>query len=362
MRDLLLSSPAAFGSDSDRDVFVSVKASYVRNIDGFVFPRKATAEESGALRSRLLGELGEGWRFLLMEEAIGAETEALVERGSVGRSEADEPRGLLSQAAAFGPEGIDSCFVNGTDHLRLSARGSGFSVVEVFQRLRALESGLDRRLSFAASLQYGYLTARPEDCGSALRLSVEAFLPGILSAGVFDRVVRDLMASGIEPRVVAEEKPEGEGEGEAGKSPRSPLVELSARAPLGVDEDAFVEGFIAALRSLADGERKTRERVLSRERLRLEDAAFRAAAVLGSARLLPFPEALRLLAALRTGIVYGVAPRPIAPGDPYGAVDALFILAAPGHVRLRAMENDGSGYDETRADLVRGLLPHYLIG
>lgn len=362
MRELLLSPPAKFGAALDRDVFVYTKAAYARNLDGPVFPRKATPPEAEETRARILDALGEGFSVSLMEDADGARTEALIERGLMDGAEADEPSGPFFRACALSSDGVESCFVNGTDHLRLSVRGSGLSVDEVFRRLREREVDLDRRLNFAASLQYGYLSSRPEDCGSGLSLSASAFLPGILAAGVFDRVVRDLLASGVEPRVIAEEKPEGEGDPYSGAAARSPFIELRARAPLGTDESAFIGGFASAMRSLSEGERKTRLRVLARERVRLEDAAFRAAAVLRSARLLSFPEALRLFAALRSGIVFGVAPPSDPAADPYDAVDALITLAAPGHIRLRAKEKSASGYDETRADLVRGLLPHYLIG
>jgi protein arginine kinase len=367
VRELLLACPASVGDACARDVFVRSSAGYVRNLDGVVFPRKAVREELETIRERVLSALDPAFTVLRMEDADGAVTGALAERGYVTRSEADEPNEFSSRALALRDDGCDSCFVNGTDHVRLACRLPGFSVGDAFRRLRLWETVLDERLRFAASLQFGYLTALPEDCGSALHLGVRAFLPGIRAAGVFDRVVRDLLASGIEPRIFGEDGGPENSEGDSGgSSGKSPFVELSARAPLGADEESFVERFIQSLRSLAEGERRTRARVLERERLRLEDAAYRAAATLRAARMLSAEESLRLLSDLRAGIAFGVAPSSADAGNPYERVDALLILVAPGHVRLRAQQrnadNKAVGGDEMRSSLVRELLPHYLIG
>jgi protein arginine kinase len=163
MRELLLAPPAKFGAARDRDVFVSSSASYSRNLDGAVFPRKASKEEAAAVRERVLDALGDEFAAVFLEEAERAETDAFVERGILDRSEADESYGTRSKAVAFRRDGIESCVVNGTDHLRLAVHGSGLSIEESFLRLRGRETELEDRLRFAASLQHGYLTAMPED-------------------------------------------------------------------------------------------------------------------------------------------------------------------------------------------------------
>lgn len=366
MRELLLSPPADLSAGPDRDVFLWTSARYARNLEGTAFPRRSSREESSDTRRRVLEALLDGPASdrpfsLLTEDAPAALSAACAERGYHDPEEADDPNALHSRALVLGRDGRESCFVNGIDHLRLRVLSPGFSVRDAFGRLRARELELDARLRFAASFEYGYLCSRPEDTGSGLRLGACVFLPGIMAAGVFDRVARDLSAGGIEPRVRHAESGEG---AEGATSPSaygSPLVELSARAPLGSDEDGFVARFADALLGLADGERRTRERVLSRERGSFEDGAFRAAAVLRAARRLPSEESSRLLLALRAGIVLGAAPPAAGDADQLAAADALLLLALPGHMRLRAGENGAGSDEERRAELVRGLLPRYLI-
>ncbi len=369
MRDLLLNPPLSGAEPAGRDVFITSSARYLRNLEGEPFPRKSSRDEAAAVRSRILEALpasgGAAPETLVMEDAPGAEIAAMVERGWVEASEVDDAGAAFSRAVAVWPDGAESCFVNGAEHLRLRASLPGLACAESLALIREREKALDGLLRFAASFDYGYLVSRPEDAGAALRLTAWAFLPGIMKAGVFDRVARDLLASGIEPRYYGREEPitgepPSEGE-ESACPPEDPFVELSARVPLGSDEAVFAERFEASLRSLAEGELRTRERVLERERSRIEDAGYRAAALLRAARLLSAEETARHLAALRCSLVTGTAPRAEDGRDQIAAVDALLLLAMPAHTRLRTGEKGAGAAEECRAELVRGTLPRYLI-
>jgi len=347
VREFLLAPPFSLADGPDRDVVVSTKVRYVRNLEGSSFPSRSSREDSQAIRRRILDSIsllsgGEGCLILPIEEAKAAETEALVERSYIESEEADDVNGVFFRALALCGGGGDSYFINGSDHLRIGAHRQGLQVRAAFSRAKERELLLDDRLRFAASFDYGYLTARPEDCGCGLRLYASVFLPGIMAAGVFDRVTRDLLVSDVEPRTVSDY-----------------FVTLSARAPLGVDENIFVDRFDGVLRSLADGERKTRDRVITSDRLRLEDASYRAAAILRSARLLSAEEAVTLLGRLRAGVAYGIAPE--TTGDPYAPIDAAILLTSQGHMKVRAMEKNDRIADDLRCELVRELLPRYLI-
>lgn len=376
LRDFLLSPPTRLAGGSDRDVFLSVKARYVRNLADRNFPWRSSRQEAEEARERILAALEvDGAIIRRLEDLEMSESPALEERGLVAPAETDEAGGI--SAVALEDAGALSFLINGINHIKISSWSAGADVETAFARARDTEIELDRRLSFAASIEHGYLCPRPDDCGSGLRLSALAFIPGISIAGVFERVSRDLLASGIEPRVRTAECVDAsgadEGAEEAGKEgAKSLFVELSARGPLGVDEENFVDRFKNAMRSLAEGERKTRERVRAREGRRIEDEAYRAAAVLGAARLISQEECVALLGRLRTGLAFGLFPRgnEIASPDPYAIVDALRVLSAPGHIALFAAEREYASpvraedlnSDFVRAELVRNRLPRYDIG
>lgn len=360
MTEFLLAPPRWLCGGSDRDVVVSVRARFVRNLEGEAFPWRAAREEVSAARDRIVRALSETAGdapvlFLNLEDCDALEVAALGERGLLGGADGDQS----CRAAAILADGRETFAVNGIDHLRIAAWGAGSDLTRVFARARERELALDDRLSFSFSPDFGYLASRPEDSGTALRLSALVFLPGIFAAGVFDRVSRSLLASGVEPRIRRLE-------GDPGLSSSS-FVELSARTPLGCPEEEAVQRFETVLRGVVDGERRTRSHVLERERALIEDRTLRAAAVLRVARRLGSDELPRLLERLREGLVYGIVSPPTdAPSsaDLYEAVDAVRILSSPAHSRLYVRSRQlpsAADIDEARSALVRDALPHYHI-
>lgn len=362
MDKFLLAPPRWLSGGSDRDVVVSVRARFVRNLDGEAFPWRAARDEVSAARDRILAALAESAADApilqrRLEDCDALEGAAFGERGFLGGSDGDQS----GRAVAVLSGGRETFAVNGVDHLRIAAWGAGSDLARVFALARDREVSLDEKLTFSFSPEFGYLASRPEDSGSALRLSALVFLPGIAAAGVFDRVSRSLLSSGVEPRIRGLEA-----EGSLSLSTSS-FVELSARTPLGCSEEEALQRFETVLRGVVDGERRTRSHLVDRERGLIEDRTLRAAAVLRAARRLSAEELPRLLERLREGIVYGLVSLPAGsvPGaDPYEAVDGVRILASAAHSRLYARSlrlSSVADIDEARSVLVREALPRYHI-
>ncbi len=390
MLDERLLMPPFRAGGPDRDVVLGAWVRLGRNLEDALFPNRASITEAAETRSRILAAVAKtaGDRIELLPERLDqAETLLVAERGWSERGASVDPgRGL-----AVLDGGATVLAINDVDHLRIVSYASGNDGEAALERARAVDEVLDAELSWAATPDLGYLTARLDEGGSALRVSALVFVPGIIAAGVLERVVRGLVSSGIEPRVSAwgrdaETDPardEAAAPGSASAQPdsaasasaegaadgqTSPYVELSCRAGRGIGEDDFLAGFHATLAGLIEGERKTRDRLLASRRAELEDAAWRAAAVLGGARLLPEAEARRLIADLRAGTAYGVAP-PVRGGssDPYAEIDRAREIIGTGHVRVlgRGERGGPSGdvrLDAVRAALVREVLPRYDIG
>lgn len=363
MSDFFLTPPQWLSGGADRDVVVSVRVRFVRNLEGYTFPWRSPREEVRAARDRMSAAIAESSAaapvFLKnLEDCDSLEGAALRERGLLGGGDNE----FEGRAVAVPPGGLESFVINGVDHLRIVSWGAGSDLDPVFARARERELLLDDLLSFSFSSDFGYLAARPEDCGAALRISALVFLPGILAAGVFDRFSRSLLTSGVEPRL---RHLDTEG---AGSGTPSPFVELSARAPLGCSEEEAVQRFDTTLRGVIEGERLTRSHVFERERSVIEDRTLRAAAILRASRRLSSDETPRLFARLREGLVYGVVRRP--PGedrpqeDPYQVVDATRLLVSTAHARLYARSRRipaSADADEVRSALVREALPRYHI-
>ncbi len=389
MLDERLLMPPLRPGGPDRDVVLGTRIRLGRNVEDALFPNRASITEALETRSRILAAIAktaEGRIELLPELLDQAEALLIAERGwSDGVASADPGRGL-----AVLDGGSTVLAINEVDHLRIVSSASGNDCAAALERARKVDEALDAELSWAATADLGYLTARLDEGGSALRVSALVFIPGIVAAGVLERVVRGLVSSGIEPRLAtwgrdadsgvareggagpggsdaepASDAPESAESAENGQT--SPYVELTYRAGRGIGEDSFLVGFGAALAGLIDGERKTRDRLLSSRRAELEDAAWRAAGTLGAARLLPEGEARRLLADLRSGTAFGVAPSAVDRGtDPYAALDRAREVIGTGQLRVlgRGEKGGPSGgvrLDAFRAALVREVLPRYDI-
>jgi len=356
---------------SDRDVVVSCRVSLQRNLGGALFPGRASLSELGEVRARLVaaieGRLHPVRRFLF-EELDPADSAALRERSWCGRADAFDP----SRAVILDADGV-AYSVNETDHLQLHAFVAGSAFLPAFELLKAKDQALDAELDWACTEELGFLTARLDQVGSALAVSALVFLPGTIATGMFERVSRGLENGGVQVRFNGQTPAEAVAEPTpAAESGIAPYVEVSARAPLGVTEDSFLDAFRLTLASLVSGERRTRERYLQAHRDELEDAAYRAAALLTAARSLPETEARQLCAALRAGLVYGVAPRQITnpegglPADPYAPLDQFLLCLGPGHARMharsRGLAKNDPVLDKLRAELARGVFPRYDIG
>jgi protein arginine kinase len=388
--DASLLNPVPFEGGSDRDVVLSCSVRLGRNLTDALFPNRASITEAHETRGRIMAAIGRietGCIEVHLEELEAADSLLLAERGWADSSASSDPgRGL-----AILDRGATVLTVNEVDHLRIRSSVSGSGCEAAFTRSRGLDEALDAELGWAATPELGYLSARIEDGGSVLRASALVFIPGILAAGVLERVARGLLSSGIEPRLITEGHDVDTGEDPAGgaafepadlgsttfgsavfgpgaEGRTSPYVDLSSHAKRGTTEEDFLANFRSALSGLIDGERRTRDLLLASRRPELEDAAWRAASLLSGARLLSEGEARRLIADLRAGIAYGVAPTVSSPqSDPYAALDRARAVIGPGQLRVLARRGARpspapASLDAWRAELVRDVLPRYDIG
>lgn len=368
------------GGGPGRDVVVAVSFALGRNLAGSLFPWRAPAPEAAEARSRIAAAVSlavPGVVEIDLDEADVVETAAAVERGWIDASSASSPHACRSILVAPGSSAVFSA--NDRDHLRIRCWAPGLDVPGALAAARAHDEALDGKLEWACDLERGYLAADGARLGACASLSAVVFIPAVLESGAFDRAARGLLAAGIQPNLKRDDWVRGPGEeeletlfgpGEDGDPWRDedekaegayPYVELRASSYPGETEDDFAGRFEVAVSKLAEAERKTRERMLNGKKLFLEDAAWRAAAVLRSARLLSEKEARRLVADLREGVACGV----LAPqrGGDLAACDAMLCLVGEGSVRLQArrlgLPSDETSVEEVRAGLVRAAVPRY---
>lgn len=247
--------------------------------------------------SRALGIGGQdrsrdGWRRVAASGLTNGQKDYLFAHGLVNRDWLRRSEGVLF----FQTGKPESVLVGEEDHLRLQVLCPGLGTVEAWERTRALEERLEAAgLRFAFSSRLGYLTTCPTNIGTGLRVSVLGHFRGLFLLGRLNPLLAELRRLGFEIR-----GREGEGSGGEG-----PFVQISNKTTLGREEEDIRAGVTRALELMADREREAWEILKRTRRLEIEDLVFRAHALLSSARLLDFEEALAHLSSLYLGYSLG---------------------------------------------------------
>lgn len=335
-----------------RDILVYYRIRYIRNLPGHLYPCKASVSELLEVKKKLIDTLDELYpesRLYDFEHCDADHIAALTERGYCGPSDpfaVSRALLLLDTNHAFS--------VNDRDHMRISYMAAGKTLADLFKTIVQSDIRLDERLNWACLPERGFLSSRIDEAGSAMGFSALVFIPGIIESNMYERVFHSLLSAGIVPRLKHEQH--------SGDNNRiSPFVELFYSVPVGTDEQTAVQQFEEAMDKLCEGERKTREKLVTTEKVTIEDRFFRSDAILRSARLLDAEELVTLLGALRCGLVYEVKKSP----DMLDFCDYILMNHGTAQVKIAFLEksdkNTVLNENSFRAELVRRAFERYHI-
>ncbi len=330
----------------ESDVVISTRVRLARNIENEPFPWRMSLKEMDAVKERVASAFRKvcemsGEKPLIVDlGTLGdIESRALAEKRIISRDMLKNPQGkslLLCQGESAG------ILVNEEDHLRLYAVGAGLCLRETAERAMAFAGKMESRLPFAYSDCMGYLTTCPTNTGTGMRASAMLHVPGLIRAGVIERLTEKLTRAGYVLRGA-----EGEGSGAFGD-----IIQLSNQVTLGISEERILSDLGQLVREVADEERRSRRRLLEKGRLLIEDEIGRAKGQLMGARLMSTEEAMRLLSLVRLGRELEI------PGMPdYPTIQRLFVGIGAGVIQQTAGRPlDPGRRDEERATLIREAL------
>ena len=170
---------AAAGDDDD--VVLSTRVRLARNLANFPFPESCDDDEAVRIQNIIFDafnhfENGSAYQSvpLAMVEPLGAKI--LSERGLF---ENNFGTGLVMRL-----DGISSCLINCVDHARIASFSPGFALTAAYNSSREIDSQLQERVQFAASYDFGYLTANALDSGSGMKASIKVHLPSMSNPGI----------------------------------------------------------------------------------------------------------------------------------------------------------------------------------
>jgi len=213
----------------------STRIRVARNLKDFAFTPAVSKEARKEIESRvvealntLVGDLSgkyyplqgmspEVQKAMIADHFLFKEGDRFLEAAGCNR-EWPEGRGIFHSA--------DKRFlvwVNEEDELRIISMQNGGNIREVFDRLSRAITTLEKKLAFAYTDHYGYLTSCPTNLGTAMRASVHVKLPKLSKHPDFKKHADELKLS---VRGVHGEHSESEGG----------VFDISNKQRLGVDE------------------------------------------------------------------------------------------------------------------------------
>jgi protein arginine kinase len=349
------------GSGPLADIVVSSRIRLARNIAGYKFLSHCSTTEKSEILKKLRDvlmslELGDKIFYISVDKAPTLSRHFLVERHLISRHHAfgKGPRGVVIARKEF-----FTAMINEEDHLRLQVLKAGCQLSQCAEQINKIDDMIEKKVDYAFSPRYGYLTACPTNLGTGVRVSVMLHLPALKMTGQIEKFFNAARDMSLAVRGLFGE----------GTEAASDLYQISNQVTLGVSESDIISQFEnIIIPEIIEYENAARNQLLSKQSDVLDDKISRAMALLQNAHLISSQEALFLLSHLRLGInmheymgastpaiekLYTLCGTPRGPGKTgrlsIATINRLFMLTLPAHLQL----NCGKSLDPTNRDVLR---------
>lgn len=274
-----------------------------------------------------------------MDNLTPLDKQILVERHLISREHAAKSGG---SGLVLNREETLCVMINEEDHLRMQALRPGLQLRQAWTAIDQLDSELERKLSYAFSNDWGYLTACPTNLGTGIRVSAMLHLPGLVLGEQINPIITSVNKLGLAVRGLY-----GEGTEALGN-----VFQVSNQMTLGESETTIVERLEKVLSQIIEHEENARETLLEAKPKTVFNHIGRAYGVLANAHVISSKETMNLLSLMRLGVDLG-----LFQGAERSVVDELFILTQPAHLQKQHSEKlSAEERDLLRADMVRDRL------
>lgn len=329
------------GTGPNSDIVISSRVRLARNLNKVPFSHwaaKKQQEETLMLIEPALVSMDffkEGL-CLRVNNLNPIQRQFLVERHLISRDHTQQPE---YKSVCIDKNETIAVMVNEEDHIRSQVIRSGFNLRAAWETINNLDIELEKRLDFAFSVEYGYLTACPTNTGTGMRSSVMLHLPCLVATKQINRVLQAITKLGLTARGLFGEGTEASGN----------FFQISNRVTLGRTEEEILDGIERIIRQIIDYEQNARNTLVKQNRAGLEDQVFRAFGILRSAHIISSNETIELLSSVRLGVDLSIVKEINRQ-----TVNELFILTQPAHLQeLEGKALNSNQRDVKRADLIR---------
>lgn len=332
------------GSGPNSDIVMSSRTRLARNLDKLSFSHWADRRQQEDILIAVLDAAKavtylKDALFLRLKDLSEVDKFFLVERHLMSP---DHTKDVQFKALIVDPKEIISIMVNEEDHLRIQILQSGLNLMECWRIIDALDTELSKKLSFAYSTKWGYLTACPTNTGTGLRGSIMLHLPSLVFTGQIGKILQATAKLGLNIRGLYGEGTEASGN----------LFQVSNQVSLGRAEEDIIDNIERIINQIIAREEATRRSVLAKNKDALIDRVWRAFGTLKNARIITSNETIALLSAVRLGVDVG-----IVKNMDRRMVNELLILTQPAHLqKLEGKILSSNERDMKRAELIKGRL------
>ncbi|MBN2542302.1 hypothetical protein JXI42_05505 [bacterium] len=312
-----------FATNPGEDIVLTTRVRIARNLAEHKFLTRCNKREKTGILTLVkenlvnspLGELGSYHR---MQDLSSDEKKFLVERHLISSdlSASREPSGVF---LLEGDHAL-SIMINEEDHLRTGSIYPGYNLENSFNRLKSVDEILADYLSYAYSSRWGYLTACPTNCGTAMRASFLCHLPGIVTLNEFEKfreglILRDLSVRGFY----------GEGTQVYGN-----IFQIYTNKSLGMTQNGLLDIAREGLEFITGFERQCRKKLREELFFQMENKVWRTVGIIKYAKALSSSDALKYLSTIWLGYSLKIL---MSNGKSYFPSDS-FILVQPTHLQL----------------------------
>ncbi len=323
------------------DIVMSSRIRLARNLSKYPFSHWASKKEQQdvlQVSSRAIkgSKKIKGCLSLDIGRLDAVDKQFLVERHLMSKEHivASENKGLC-----IGDKEVLSIMINEEDHLRIQVMKSGFDLRKAWYIINDIDDELGSLLSYAYSLDFGYLTACPTNTGTGMRASVMLHLPSLVMTKQIGKVLQAITKLSLTARGLY-----GEGTDAIGN-----FFQVSNQVSLGHKEEDIIDNIERIIKQIIDHEHSARQALLSQNRAVLEDKIWRAFGTLKSAHIISSGETIDLLSLVRLGVDLNLIKR-----LDRALVNELFIITQPAHLqKIEKKRLSPNERDIKRADIIR---------
>ena len=332
--------------DSAASVVISSRLRLARNLSAFPFPGRCPADQEAECRGAILQAFRRlphtaDYAILDLDELPSLERRILFERNLIPQGYSMEKH----RAIVLAKDETVTALIGDEDHLRLVGMKPGACLEGLLARLEVLDRDLEGELHYAVSPEWGYLNTAITNLGTGLKASMMLHLPALSMGGLIKRAVKASAQLGLSIRGFFSESMESLGD----------MYIIANEITIGLAEKEIIGNLGRIAVQLAGYENRTREELMEKRRVDIEDRVYRAWGLPTWCRYLTHREAIEALSALRLGVALGL----LSSVDS-STITTLLFLSQKSHLQ-RVLQShadaaDGKLIDYTRAKIIREAL------